>query len=302
MAQTFDSLQIQSVIYHNPKVDIIRTMDHIYNALAVTKKQGVGIGQVVVYYGDASSQPVFEESEITEMKQKYSDYFDFQYTFFGFNSGTSKGHNLLAAQSSSNYLLLMNPDIIVCPRFFLYMAQPFAQPDVAMVEARQTPIEHPKAYNLKTGEVDWASGACGIVKTAVFREVGGYDEKNFFLYCDDVDLSWRIRLKGYRLIYQPLAPVFHSKSLSAKGAWEPTQAELYYSAESALLMAHKWSNPKLCKKLLHSLLHSDSEISVKAANAFLAKKEANDLPEPLDPEHKVAKFIKGNYTKHRFTL
>lgn len=302
MCEALPVLQIQSVIYHNPKGDLIRALDNISNAVQVYRNAGGAIGSILVHYGDSSQQPTFSEDETRQLKDKYDPFFEWNYTFFGFNSGTSKGHNLLSQQSDSDFLLLMNPDIVFSPTFFSYMMEPFADPTVAMVEARQTPIEHPKEYDRRTGEVDWISGACGIVRTNVFREVGGYDEKNFFLYCDDVDLSWRIRLKGYRLIYQPLAPVFHAKKLSAGGEWNPTEAEVYYSAESALLMAHKWSNETLCNQILNNLLQSNNKISKKAANAFLERRKNNVLPDPIDPEHKVAKFIDGNYTKHRFKL
>lgn len=54
-------------------------------------------------------------------------------------------------------------------------------------------------------------GACGascLVPKAVFDEVGGFDE-DFFLSHEDVDLSYRVRLRGYRCVYEPAARVRH---------------------------------------------------------------------------------------------
>ena len=247
---------------------------------------------------------VFSDEEIKELNQKYGDFVSINYTYFNCNTGTSKGHNLLAKNCDTDYLILMNPDIIFSPRFLIEVMKPFnnVNLNVGIVEGRQVPIEHPKEYDVRTGETSWSSGACSVIKTKLFHQVGGYDEKTFFLYCDDVDLSWRIRLLGKKIIYQPLAPVFHAKRLSNNGQWQATAAEAYYSAEANLLMAYKWSNPELLSKLILIFKSSKDENLMKALNNFEMRKEKNLLPEQLDKKHKVASFINGNYTKHRFTM
>lgn len=53
-----------------------------------------------------------------------------------------------------------------------------------------------------------------------------------------------VRLAGYKVIYVPSAVAFHDKRVSANAEWQPTNAERYYSAEAALFMAYKWSNPE----------------------------------------------------------
>ena len=57
-------------------------------------------------------------------------------------------------------------------------------------------------------ETCWASGAALAGRRAAFTSVGGFDE-HLFMYCEDVDLSWRLRAGGYRLQYVPAARVTH---------------------------------------------------------------------------------------------
>lgn len=145
--------------------------------------------------------------------------------------------------SDTEYIMIMNPDIVVGPRTLLNLLAPFQGEQgskVAMTEARQTPVEHPKAYDPKTLETAWASTACTIIRRKCFDEVQGFDAETFFMYCDDLDFSWRLRLNGYKLIYCPDAVVFHDKSIDHHGRWQTTKAERRFSAEASILLAHKW--------------------------------------------------------------
>jgi GT2 family glycosyltransferase len=57
-------------------------------------------------------------------------------------------------------------------------------------------------------EVFSARGACMIVRHSVLKEVGGFDP-DFVLGYEDIDLCWRIRLRGYKVVYVPRSVVFH---------------------------------------------------------------------------------------------
>jgi GT2 family glycosyltransferase len=63
-------------------------------------------------------------------------------------------------------------------------------------------------------DVMYGCGAALALKTDAVREVGGVDPR-FFLYYEDVDLSWRLRLAGHRIVYVPDAVVAHEHSASA---------------------------------------------------------------------------------------
>jgi len=56
--------------------------------------------------------------------------------------------------------------------------------------------------------VFYASGCAMLVKQAVIKEIGLFDD-NYFAYFEDIDLSWRARLAGYGVIATPRSKVFH---------------------------------------------------------------------------------------------
>lgn len=58
------------------------------------------------------------------------------------------------------------------------------------------------------------TAACMMVKKSVFDEIGGFDEENFSIAYNDVDLCLRLRKNGYLVVYTPYAKLYHYESLS----------------------------------------------------------------------------------------
>lgn len=298
------SIQIQTVLYRMDKPSLFRSLDSIANAVRVDRETVRAVDRLRVVHGDASPDPTFDDAEVAQVRERYAPWFDYTYIFFDENTGTSRGHNRMFRDCTADYVQVMNPDIQLCPPFFGRMLEPFTRTDVraGLAEARQVPIEHPKEYDEATKKTAWSTGACFVCAADVYRAVGGFDEQMFFMYCDDVDLSWRIRLAGYDLIYQPLAPVFHAKYLSADGHWCTTDAEEYYSAEAALFMAHKWSFGKHLNRLLKEYEESGREVFERAARSYRERREAGTLAEPIDPEHRVGDINDRGYASIRFSI
>ena len=57
-------------------------------------------------------------------------------------------------------------------------------------------------------EIFWASGACFFVRADHFNEVNGFDN-NFFAHQEEIDLCWRLKIKGYQLMVHPRSVVYH---------------------------------------------------------------------------------------------
>ncbi len=69
-------------------------------------------------------------------------------------------------------------------------------------------------------DVDWVVGAALMVRREALQQVGGFDE-GFFMYSEEMDLCRRLRLAGYRVVYEPAAVVVHHEARSSEqvGAW-----------------------------------------------------------------------------------
>ena len=57
-------------------------------------------------------------------------------------------------------------------------------------------------------EIFWASGACFFVRADHFNEVNGFDN-DFFAHQEEIDLCWRLKIKGYQLMVHPRSVVYH---------------------------------------------------------------------------------------------
>lgn len=57
-------------------------------------------------------------------------------------------------------------------------------------------------------EICWASGAAMLLRHDLLREVGLLDE-DFWMHYEEIDLCWRLRLHGYRIMYVPSSVVYH---------------------------------------------------------------------------------------------
>ncbi len=60
----------------------------------------------------------------------------------------------------------------------------------------------------ETQDIFWATGAALLIKADIFHSLGGLDE-TFFAHMEEIDLCWRIKNAGYRIICTPKATVYH---------------------------------------------------------------------------------------------
>jgi GT2 family glycosyltransferase len=295
------SIQVQSILYNNDYDSIARALESMTRSAELGIRAG-RFDRVIVQYGDCSPTPCFDDTDLLKLQELCGDYLVVNYRFFGANLGSARGHNELAKLADTDFLVIHNPDVVDSPRLYECLVDAFKNSGVGMVEAKQLPIEHPKDYNASTGETSWASTACAMIPVSLFRQLDGFDADSFFLYCDDVDFSWRVRLSGHRVVFLPAAVVFHDKRISDTGAWQPTTSERYYSAEAALILAYKWSHNELAETIRKQFEEHGDDYEKKAAKEFERRKSQSALPIQIDRDHRIAQFSNGFYALHRYPL
>ena len=127
------------------------------------------------------------------------------------NLGFGVAHNRLMQAAFANdaeAYVCLNPDAVLHPMCLRELLQMASEPGTGLVEARAFPEEHPKPYDPATGETPWCTGTALLITRGAYEATGGFDE-NIFLYCEDVDLSWRVRLAGMKTRVAPSALVAH---------------------------------------------------------------------------------------------
>lgn len=167
------------------------------------------------------------------------------------NIGFGAGHNQLmrtAFNDGFDIYIAINPDGALHPDAVKALIQMMQAADGrAIVEALQFPSEHPKPYDENTLDTPWVSGACLVIPKSAFLDLGGFDEE-FFMYCEDVDISWRARAKGYALKTCPRALFLHSVTNR-----EMPSATLKMILDSGLHLARKWSAPEFEQDIIRQL-------------------------------------------------
>jgi GT2 family glycosyltransferase len=141
----------------------------------------------------------------------------------GENVGFGRGHNANFARGAAPYFLVLNQDCVLEPGALETLIEIATRDDakVAAWELRQIPLEHPKAYDPATLEVEWVSGAASLFRREAYAAARGFEER-IFMYGEDVDLSWRLRAAGWKLRYVPRVAVVH-RTYTGPGHVKPLQ-------------------------------------------------------------------------------
>lgn len=295
------TLQIQSVLYQHGQASVERSIGAVVHSARRARAAGA-VGRVSLVLGDCSPERTLSIQRVDELRRTLATggIDELSYEFFGENLGSAAGHNRLLTGLDSDLVMLINPDAVASPFLISELVSRLDDDRIGQVEARQLPLEHPKAYDLVTGETSWASTACVLMPSRVVAKVGQFDSATFFLYCDDVDYSWRVRLAGYTVVFHPRAYVLHDKRVLPDGGVVIGEAEQYYGAEAILLMTHKWSRPDLVETFLGEYEAVGTPLQRKAAAAFRERRRLQSLPGPVDPHHVVGQFYGCNWARHRW--
>jgi GT2 family glycosyltransferase len=234
---------------------------------SLTSKTKYAPYQIIVVDNDSQSEEArtyFSRCEHTLLH--YSGPFNF-----------SAINNFAAGQTDSPWLLFLNSDTEVIENDWLtLMAEHVQRPEVGAVGPRllypddtvqhagivvgvggiaehafrDFPAEAPGVCRQlqATRNYSAVTGACLLTRREVFDEVGGFDEERLPVTFSDVDLCLKMRRAGYRIVYVPLAKLYHHESATRRPAVEPLETAVMRERWANVLAHDPYYNPNLSRE------------------------------------------------------
>ena len=189
------------------------------------------------------------------------------------NLGFAGGYNAVLSQVDSDYFVLLNSDVEVTLNWIepvitlmesdalIAAAQPklkdwnnknrfeYAGAAGGFIDKFGYPFCRGRVFDTleddqgqydQTSEIFWASGAALFIKKPYWDEVGGFDA-DFFAHMEEIDLCWRLKNKGYKVMYCPESTVYHVGG-GTLNVENPFKTYLNFRNNLAMLLKNTSSN------------------------------------------------------------
>ncbi|HFC01095.1 MAG TPA: riboflavin biosynthesis protein RibF, partial [Phaeodactylibacter sp.] len=157
------------------------------------------------------------------------------------NHGFAKGYNLALEQVESDYFVLLNSDVEVTPDWITPIIELMerdktigaCQPKIKSYQAKEyfeyagasggwldtlgypfcrgrifDKLEKDTGQYNATSEIFWATGAALFVRAKLYKDLGGFDA-DYFAHAEEIDLCWRIKRAGFKVMVRPRSVVYH---------------------------------------------------------------------------------------------
>jgi GT2 family glycosyltransferase len=195
------------------------------------------------------------------------------------NGGFGAGCNLGARATDAEVLVFLNPDTVARPGAVAALADAAS---LGVAQARLRLLDRPELLNssgnvlhlsglawpggygeaadasTERRDIPYASGAACAIRADLFRELGGFTEE-LFLYQEDLELCWRARLAGHRVVLEPRADVLHDYVLE-----RPGRRKEYYLERNRLIFVLTAFSGRLLLLTAPVLLAVEAGIAVVA--------------------------------------
>lgn len=209
----------------------MRFLEGCFGALAGARTRGLELRVLAVDNGSKDGTPA-------ALRERYPWV---EVIETGENLGFAGGNNVgmrMALEGGAEWIYLLNHDADVTPDFLVEaLALARARPEAGAVQSLLLLADEPELINSagnsihfsgigfcdrfrepagavhEPQEITYASGAAVLYRAAALREVGLFDE-TLFLYHEDLDLGWRLRLAGWTAVLAPASVVHHHYAFS----------------------------------------------------------------------------------------
>lgn len=137
-------------------------------------------------------------------------------------------------------------------------------------------------------EVDYISGAAIMIRSVLWKEIGGFDERFVPAYCEDSDLAFEVRKHGYKVMYQPLSVVVHFEGVS--NGTDTSAGQKKYQIVNSEKFFEKWKDTL------------EKENFQNAQNVFVARDRSRKKKTVVVVDHYVPTFDKdaGSRTVYQY--
>ena len=229
------------------------------------------------------------------------------------NNGFSKGNNIAIAHAKGEYILMLNPDTIVtkeaiegciafmdnnadagaCGVYMLRTDGTFAPesrralptPFVAFCKMSGLSNLFPKSRTFgryymqyldkeETNPIEIISGAYMMLRHKTIKKTGALDE-DFFMYGEDIDLSYRILKSGYRNYYMPLRILHYKGESTNKSSYR--YVHTFYRAMQLFFKKH-YSHYSLIVSLPINIAIWTRALLAYVGNQFVHRKVTQETP------------------------
>ncbi len=224
-----------------------RTPQHAVRCVKALRAQTIA-DQIEIIVVDNHS----EDDSIGVLRNRLKEMPSVRIVEAGTNGGFACGNNIGIRFALGKFLLILNPDNILTPDSVEKMVKAMEAdstigliapkliqedgsvrrsmrsfPSMSDVVIKRTALRHlfPKKLGQylqleedpdQMRDVDWVVGACMLIHTETYREIGGLDER-FFLFFEDMDLCRRLWAAGKRVVYFPQAQAADRKRRLSEG-------------------------------------------------------------------------------------
>ena len=248
------------------------------------------------------------------------------------NLGFLRNCNTAAIDAKGEFLVVLNNDTNVTEGWISSLIEVFDDPGVGVVgpkilflegqlqEAggiiwqdgsgwnygRMQDPEEPE-YNYRK-PVDYVSGCCLVIRTSLWQEIGGFDERYVPAYYEDTDLCFEVRKRGYDVVYQPASVIYHLEGVSHgtdtstgikqyqvtnagkfRDKWASVLADADPNAENVFRARDRSHNKKTLLFIDHYVPHYDKDAGSRAVFMYL---------QTLVEMGVNVKFVGDNFYKH----
>lgn len=210
--------------------------DHIEDCLEAILNQSHPIDQIIVIDNDS-------KDDTCEKLLKWQDRCTIIRNVR--NNGFAGGHNQAIRLTSTEYCLILNPDVVLEPDYvsntiqvmhsndqlgsatgkLLFKAAPnhIDSAGLTINKARRAfdrGVNQTNNNFSRSEEVFGVSGAAAMYKRKMINDIsinGEFFDEDFFAYKEDVDVAWRAQLLGWKAVYEPSALAYHERGWKEGG-------------------------------------------------------------------------------------